>query len=329
MLFWLDQATLPSSGGRFDGCRPERVEISHLMKPNVFLVGFPKSGTTSIYRSLATHPQVLAPARKEPGDWKDLSNLNGQGTDDYLALYDTTSDVLVAVDGTTRYSLNPLAAKRIKQFSPDAKIIIGIREPLSYIYSMAFQIEKNTGTAPDLAELLRSGESVWTRLNYVETLKSYFHEFGRENVFVFTYEELKGNQKALLERLVAFIGLDTQVPVSEVVSNVSMRHRTRLHKSLYRALVMSRISTNTRLVLKKSRFLKERVIPVLREKIDGATFEARGQKKRLPQDLEKAYRESYRDEVAELSDLLGVNLTALWSTKDFSYLSDTSSQTCT
>ena len=299
------------------------------MKPNVFLIGFPKSGTTSIYKSLATHPQVLAPARKEPGDWKDLSNLNGQGTDDYLALFDTNSDVPVAVDGTTRYSLNPLAAKRIKQFSPNSKIIIGIREPLSYLYSMAFQIEKNTGVAPDLAEILRSGESVWTRLNYVEILESYFHEFGRENVFVFTYEEVKGNQKALLERLVAFIGLDTQEPVSEIVSNVSMRHRTRLHKSLYRALVMSRMSTNARLVLKKSKFLKESVIPVLREKIEGATFEAGGQKKRLPPDLERAYRDSYRDEVSELSDLLGVNLNALWSTKDFSYVSDTSSQTCT
>jgi len=273
---------------------------------------------------------VLAPRRKEPGDWENLSNLDGLGADNYLALYATTSEFLVAVDGTTRYSLNPLAAKKIKQFSPKAKIIIGIREPLSYFYSMAFQVEKNTGIERDLEEDLKSrGRKKWTHLKYVEILNSYFDEFGRKNVLVFTHEELKINQKDLLKRIVIFLGLDTQIPVSEVVSNVSKRHRTGMHESLYRAFVLSDLSISLRSRLKKSRFLRERVLPVLRKKMEDASFEVGGVRKRLPPALEKAYRESYRNEVAELSDLLGINLASLWSGKDFSYVSNESSQTRT
>ena len=223
------------------------------MKPNVFSVGFPKSGTTSVYKSLSTHPQVFAPKRKEPGDWENLSNFDGLGADDYLDLYSTTSDFLVSIDGTTRYSLNPRAAKKIKRFSPEAKIILGIREPLSYFYSMAFQIEKNTGVARNLVEDLNSKETKrWTHLKYVETIKSYFDEFGRDNVFIFTHDELKESQKDLLERIILFLGLDPQAAVDEVVSNVSKRHKTAIHRAFYEMFVLSDISRSLRSRLKKS-----------------------------------------------------------------------------
>lgn len=297
------------------------------MKPNVFLVGFPKSGTTSVYNSLATHPQVLAPQRKEPGDCKNLSNFDGVGADDYLAIYSTKSDFLVAIDGTTRYSLNPYAAQKIKRFSPEAKIIIGIREPLSYLYSMAFQIEKNTGLERDLLDDINSEENkIWTHLKYVETVNSYFTEFGRDNVYVFTFEELKRSQKELIEKLVKFIGLDQQKTISEVVSNTSKRHKTKMHRALYEAVVLSDVSISVRSKMKKSKVLRELVFPVLRKKMEDATFEVGGTRKRLPLELEKRYRESYRNEVAELSDLLGTDLTSLWSDKNFSYFSNGSSQ---
>lgn len=290
------------------------------MKPNVFSVGFPKSGTTSIYNSLATHPQVLAPRRKEPGDWEHLAHFAGEGAEDYLALYGTTSEYPVIIDGTTRYSLNPGAAKVIKSFSPDAKIIIGIREPLSYLYSMAFQIEKNTGIARDLVADLASEETKrWTHIHYVETVGSFFDTFGRQNVLVFTYDELRSSQMQLLKRIVLFLELDPEHPMGEVVSNVSKRHKTGLHGALYKKLVLSDASINLRAKLKKSKFLNETIFPALRNKLEKVTFETGGVRTKLPPDLEKSYRESYRGEIAELSELLGMDLVTLWSTKDFSY----------
>lgn len=290
------------------------------MKPNVFSVGFPKSGTTSIYNSLATHPQVLAPRRKEPGDWEHLQHFDGDGAEEYLALYDATSDRPVIIDGTTRYSLNPDAAHGIKSFSPDAKIIIGIREPLSYLYSMAFQIEKNTGIARDLAvDLATEKTKRWTRIRYVETVQSYFDAFGRENVLVFTHDELRSSQMQLLKRIVLFLGLDPEHPMDAVVSNVSKRPKTGLHGALYKTLVLSDASIKIRTQLKRSKFLKETLFPAMRTKLEKATIETGGVRKKLPPDLEQSYRDSYRAEVAELSELLGVDLATLWSTEDFSY----------
>lgn len=300
--------------------------ITASMKPNVFSVGFPKSGTTSIYNSLATHPQVLAPRRKEPGDWQHLAHFAGEGAKDYLALYASDTAFPVVIDGTTRYSLNPVAAEAIKSFSPDAKIIIGIREPLSYLYSMAFQIEKNTGVARDLVADLASDETKrWTHIHYAETIRSFFEAFGRENVLVFTYDELRSSQKELLQRIVLFLGLDAEHSMNKVVSNVSKRHKTGLHGALYRSLVLSDTSIKLRAKLKKSEFLKEKVFPALRTRMEKATFETGGVRKKLPTDLEESYRESYREEVAELSELLDVNLVTLWSTEDFSYAAEASS----
>ena len=44
--------------------------------PNLFIVGFPKTGTTTLFDTLAQHPDIFPSKRKEPGDWENLHHLN-------------------------------------------------------------------------------------------------------------------------------------------------------------------------------------------------------------------------------------------------------------
>ena len=47
------------------------------MLPNLFLAGFPKAGTTSLFSWLAAHPEVCGARPKEPGHFLPLRSIYG------------------------------------------------------------------------------------------------------------------------------------------------------------------------------------------------------------------------------------------------------------
>lgn len=104
-------------------------------KPDFFIVGAPKAGTTSIYSYLVQHPEIFMPARKEPyffGQWRRNSE---EDLRDYLRLFRGVPESKVAGEASTTYLYLQSAAEEIKAFRPDAKIIIMLRNPVDRAYS--------------------------------------------------------------------------------------------------------------------------------------------------------------------------------------------------
>ena len=82
-----------------------------LNKPNLFIVGMPKCGTTSLYNSLRQHPDIFMSAFKEPHYFgKDLTRLNNlyfQKEEEYLKLF-TTKEKIIDLGGDKVVVTNPL-----------------------------------------------------------------------------------------------------------------------------------------------------------------------------------------------------------------------------
>ena len=115
-----------------------------MRKPNLFIVGAPKSGTTALYEYLKVHPEIFMSAYKEPHYFG--SDLRGprmeqfRGNDrKYLSLFAAATNEKWVGEASIWYLYSQRAAQEIKAYDPNAAIIIMLRNPLEMGYSMFYQ----------------------------------------------------------------------------------------------------------------------------------------------------------------------------------------------
>lgn len=209
-------------------------------RPNLFLVGAQKSGTTTLAMMLATHPEVFMPSPKEPGylafGERGYTGIDGYGRlanaaswvidseADYLELYRAAPQSARWLgDASTWYLSEPGAVDRIKSFSPEARIIVILRNPAERAYSAWCHArrdrEEPCASFADALDLERQRDNPSHLLRYREMgqyatqLRRYFEAFGQGRVLVLFYEELRDEPEILWHRCREFLGLDSNHPV--------------------------------------------------------------------------------------------------------------------
>ncbi len=105
--------------------------------PNVFVIGAPKCGTTSIALWLAEHPDVVNLKAKEPGHYYSPFGRPLDRTA-YLELYQHSGEELAAIDASVWY-LYGRAAQRILDDRPEARFIVCLRDPVDMVPSLHSQ----------------------------------------------------------------------------------------------------------------------------------------------------------------------------------------------
>lgn len=113
------------------------------VKPNFFIVGAPKCGTTALYRYLRLHPNVYMPAKKEPHFFaKDLASYPAIKTiDQYSALFAEAKEWHHQVGEASVYYLrSTVAIPNIRAFNPEARIIAMFRNPVEMVHSFHSQL---------------------------------------------------------------------------------------------------------------------------------------------------------------------------------------------
>jgi len=113
-------------------------------RPNLFIVGAPKAGTTSLYEYLAGHPQIYMSPVKEPmyfcpdvhGFREGFPFMYGEDERAYLALYDDARDEKRLGEATTRYLVSHDAARLVHDFAPDAVAIAMLRNPVDLVHAL-------------------------------------------------------------------------------------------------------------------------------------------------------------------------------------------------
>jgi hypothetical protein len=112
-------------------------------KPNFFIVGAPKCGTTALYEYLRTHPNIFMSRVKEPHFFaKDLGQYPSIKTQaDYDGLFAKTGSAHARVGEASVYYLrSSTAIANIHAFNPDAKLIGMFRNPVDMVYSLHSQL---------------------------------------------------------------------------------------------------------------------------------------------------------------------------------------------
>jgi hypothetical protein len=203
-------------------------------RPNVFVVGASKCGTTSLHRLFELCPQIgTARTRKELHFFSEpelMARLAGPGDAkippaivhseaEYLAEYaHLDPDLPVIADVSPSYLQNPPAAARIHAFAPESRIVILLREPAAKVFSQYVHLWSDGYEDLPFEEAWeRSAErraAGWSDMfdyagggYYADAVRRYLGLFGPDRVLVLMFEEMTGGMEAARARLEAFLGV--------------------------------------------------------------------------------------------------------------------------
>ncbi len=187
-------------------------------KPNLFIVGTRKTGTTSIYHYLKEHPDVVMSATKEPHYFsKNLPyHIHLYRTEEeYLNLFKKVTTEKIIGEASTSYLDNENIPSLISDFQPNSKIIVILRDPVELIYSMHFEFAFRGRVLEDFEEELamqKKGESI---INYIELIRNipsvvnkYIEVFGKEQVLIIDYEDFKKDNQTEFVNVLRFLELN-------------------------------------------------------------------------------------------------------------------------
>src|SRR3954452_15712513 len=106
--------------------------------PNLFIVGAPKCGTTAWVEYLRTHPDIFFPNSKEDCFFAlDLPKFRFIHSEaEYAKLFADSGTAKIVGEASAMYLFSASAAKRIRAYNPDAKILIFLREQEEFLPSL-------------------------------------------------------------------------------------------------------------------------------------------------------------------------------------------------
>lgn len=303
--------------------------------PNLFIVGAPKSGTTSLYEWLRHHPQVFMSPFKEPCYYaRDLAwepsgyyLRYGVDRDRYLELFAEADGARRVGEASTRYLYSKDAPALIAAEAEDPRIVVMLRNPVDMIASLhAHKLAGGSEDLPDLADAIaaeddrRQGRriprdsnprlSTYTdRARFAAQLEPWLEAFGPERVRVLILEDVVADPATAFRELLEFLGVDPAYqPPSFAAHNP-------VHGA--RGGVLSRLARSRPVQLVAWRLLprllgEARTLELTRRVVQSPLLRRKASKAEVPADLRRRLEIQLEPDVRRLSDLLGRDLVARW-----------------
>ncbi len=303
-----------------------------MKKPNLFIVGEPKCGTTSLHEYLGQHPDIFMCDPKEPGHFamdlqKEKYDYTGAyfnkfiRAERYLQLFKDAKDEKVVGEGSTAYLVSKVAAKLIYEFNPSAKIIIMLRNPVDLLYSFhsqlvvnfdepvkdfkkAILLEKERRKGKNIPKACRRPSLLYysERAKFTEHINRFMKYFPRNQIKFIIYDDFKKDTKKTYLDVLDFLGVRQDfIPEFEIINP---NKETRL--ALPRKIVM-RLQVKDPL----KKVLPESIFNSLTRSFHNVVFR-HGPRPKMDPVFEKELMKSLKPEVVSISRLLKRDLVREW-----------------
>lgn len=202
-----------------------RVSYPIRRRPDFFIIGEMKSGTSSLFAYLRWHDKLIAPNRKEIHYFSVGHHLGPRW---YRAHFPVDRrNGSITGEACPDYLFSPTAAQRIRSEFPNARLIALLREPVEralshYFHEVrwgreylpvmeALEVEEQrlAGADPATADGLETylHASYKRRGCYAQQLEHYFSAFPREQILVLGSQRLFTSPGAVLNETLAFLNL--------------------------------------------------------------------------------------------------------------------------
>jgi hypothetical protein len=200
--------------------------------PDFLVLGTMRGGTSSLYRYLSSHPDVVPSLRKETEyfTWE-----HGRGDHWYRAHFTLstraathrvrTGRQLLAFEATPYYLIHPDAPVRASALLPSAQLVVLLREPVARAYShyqhmvrLGFERLPFDEAIDKEASRITSGDkanhrfSYLARGRYAEQIERWLDHFPRSQMLVLASEDLYTRPADAYSELLDFLGLERRFP---------------------------------------------------------------------------------------------------------------------
>ena len=185
--------------------------MAPVVLPNLFVIGAPKCGTSSLHFYLDRHPDISMSRVKEPyvfdtDDWRSR-----------LARYEDLFDpgAVWRGESSTSYSRYPIwgdVPARIHEAVPDAKLIYLVGDPVErlisdYVQAVAGGVEHRP-IDQALRDFTNPSHYYVAASRYATQIEGYLRQFERGSLLVIEQWELRHAQADVLDQVFRFLGLD-------------------------------------------------------------------------------------------------------------------------
>ena len=196
------------------------------MNPNFFIVGVPKSGTTSIYNYLKSHQEVFMSKKKEINFFSNQEILSQNlyynnsvcdSMENYLKHFINSENYKVVGEASVSYLFYQNVAEKIYKFNNEAKILIILRDPVMRAFSHYLMDYRLGYTKSGFSAIIRSNNSEKNQNlffqqyvsvgMYYEQVKKYVDLFGK-NVLILKYEDLIFNNNLFIKKICDFLDIN-------------------------------------------------------------------------------------------------------------------------
>lgn len=198
-----------------------------MKKPDFFLVGAPKCGTSLMDTFLGRHPDIFMPKKELHYFGSDLRfNDPPRTLENYLSFFREVPAGKRAGESSTWYLYSRLAAKEIHDFCPSAQILVMLRDPVSMLHSLHSHLLwtgnediEDFGAAlaaePDRragrrvpANSIPTGALLYTEVaRFSEQVARYYQVFGRERVKVVLADDFRKDNEGVYRDVLGFLGM--------------------------------------------------------------------------------------------------------------------------
>ncbi len=289
--------------------------------PNLFIVGAPKAGTTSLYNYFKQIPGIYMSPIKEPNYFSKKTIPENhtlkpiRDKKKYLDLFSGSKEEKFFGEASPQYLADPDTPKLIHHVSPYAYIIISIRNPIERLYSsylMAMRGGQLKTTFHDVIQhalthkIYKCESGYMIRLNsglYSKHIKNYLDIFGKKQIKILIFEKWNIEVKKTLNEITEFLKLNYTVTENfHSTYNPYVVPREQIPQGIFSNNVVRKISRN--------------VMGESTRKFFGSFFFKEGKKPEINAEDRKKLAKFYFDDVREIEKLLGCKLP--WS--DFNIL---------
>ena len=182
------------------------------MRPDFIGLGVQKAGTSWIHAVMSAHPSIELVEADDDKDTRFFSHFYDHGYEWYERYYSDMSSKSVKGEFSTSYFYNTDAPERVKNYCPDAKLIVCLRDPVERILSnhrheirLGHISKKNYG----LESGILNNPMYIEQSRYFAHLCKWLQYFSPEQIQILIYEDIKNDPARFTENLYAFIGVNS------------------------------------------------------------------------------------------------------------------------
>lgn len=187
-------------------------------RPNLFVIGAAKCGTTSLHHHLSSHPDIFMSEPKEPGFFAEGIDYYPSDEDWYLSLFEQGRGKRYRGESSTHYTKLPTypgVARRISEYCPSPRFIYLMRDPIERAISHYWHRSRKGEEFTSPMRAMRNHGVYKAYGDYPRQLSPYLDSFSPDQLYTATFEQLTRQPEEVTSTVLEWLDLDPELASGE------------------------------------------------------------------------------------------------------------------